>query len=209
MTETKKQDNKTEKFQKENNKKKLAETQEKIKSEERKKDKKVKKKPEVKKAKGKKQAIVVAKNMPISTKQSVAICKFIKNKPINQAIDELREVALKKRAIPMKGEIPHRKGKGISSGRYPEKAVKNFLSLLKSLTGNAIYHEIEEPVIVETIANIGERPYGRFGRVRKKRTHIKITAKPSKGLKSKNKSNTNLKMKKSQEKKNNGRKENN
>ena len=43
----------------------------------------------------------------------------------------------------MKGEIPHRKGKGMMSGRYPLNAVKDFIMLLKSLKANAINHEIE------------------------------------------------------------------
>jgi len=40
---------------------------------------------------------------------------------------------------------------------------------LKSLAGNATYNSIEEPVIVEAVANMGVRPHGRFGRFRKKK----------------------------------------
>ena len=49
--------------------------------------------------------------------------------------------------------------------------------LLKSLAGNATYNSIEEPVIVEAVANMGVRPHGRFGRVRKKSTHVTLVAK--------------------------------
>ena len=109
----------------------------------------------------------------------MAMCDFIRNKKIDKAIEDLEQVMIFKKAIPMKGEIPHRKGKGMSSGsgRFPIKSVGNFLVLLKSLSGNATYNSIEEPVIVEAVANIGVRPYGRFGRVRKKRTHVTLIAK--------------------------------
>lgn len=139
------------------------------------KEKKTEKKPEVKKPK-KTEAVVNAKNIPISTKDSAAICRFIKNKKIENAIAELEQVLRLKKAVPMKGEIPHRKGKGMMSGRFPKKASQNFIKLLKSLSANATYNGLEEPVIVEAIANIGARPYGKFGGVRKKRTHIKLKA---------------------------------
>ncbi len=131
-------------------------------------------------------AVVDAKSVPISAKHSIAICRFIKNKKIEDAIERLGEVILKKRAIPMKGEIPHRKGK-MMSGRYPQKAVGHFIELLKSLESNASVNELNEPVITETISNLAQRPYGRFGKTKKKRTHIKIVAKEKKILNKNNK----------------------
>ena len=74
-------------------------------------------KPKVKRT----EAIVNSYSVPISTKQSVAISKFIKFKTIENAIADLKQVVIKKKAVPMKGEIPHRKGK-IMSGRFPKKA---------------------------------------------------------------------------------------
>ncbi|MFA5953792.1 MAG: uL22 family ribosomal protein [Candidatus Pacearchaeota archaeon] len=120
-------------------------------------------------------AIVNSNNVPISTKYAMAICKFIKNKPIQKAINELEEVTKLKKAVPMKGEIPHRKGK-MMSGRYPVRASTYFIKILKGLLGNAHQNEISEPIIKEAIANKGQQPYGRFGAVRKKRTHLKIVA---------------------------------
>lgn len=121
------------------------------------------------------EAVVYGTNLPLSTKNAAAICRFIKNKKIENAIADLEQVLLHKKAIPMKGEIPHRKGK-IMSGRYHDKTTKYFIRLLKSLMANANTNELNEPVIVEGIANIASRPYGRFGRTRKKRTHVKIKA---------------------------------
>ena len=127
--------------------------------------------------KKKTEAIVMAQNIPISTKHSAAICRFIKNKKIDSAISDLEAVLKFKKVVPMRGEIPHRHGKGMMSGRFPKKASENFIKLLKSLKANSDYNGLEDPIIVEAVANIGERPFGRFGAVRKKRTHIKLVAK--------------------------------
>lgn len=128
------------------------------------------------------EVIVKAYNIPISTKEAVAVCKFINKKVIGRAISDLESVIKIKKAVPMKGEIPHRKG-NIMSGRYPQKAAKNFIVLLKSLLGNANLNEIEEPLIFEAYANIGVRPFGRFGRYRRKRTNLVIKAVERKKLK--------------------------
>jgi ribosomal protein L22 len=113
-------------------------------------------------------------SLPISTKDSVAICKFIRGKPIEKAIADLELVSKFKKAIPMKGEIPHRKGKGIMAGRYMTKPVGYFIKMLKNLQANANVNGIEEAIIVEVIPNRASRPYGRFGRIKRKRTHIHI-----------------------------------
>lgn len=131
------------------------------------------KKPEEKKIK-KNEAIVKGVSLPISTLDAIYICKFIKRKTIEKAIAELEEVLKFKRAIPMKGEIPHRKGKGMMSGRYPIKTVEYFIRMLKNLRANANVNGIEEPVIIEAISNKASQPHGRFGSIRRKRTHVKI-----------------------------------
>jgi ribosomal protein L22 len=112
-------------------------------------------------------------SLPISTKDSVAICKFVKHKSIEKALADLELVSKLKKAIPMKGEIPHRKGKGIMAGRYMTKPVGYFIRLLKSLQANANVAGIENAVIVEAIPNRASRPYGKGGKQRK-RTHIHL-----------------------------------
>jgi ribosomal protein L22 len=139
-----------------------------------------KKKIEVKKVK-KTSAFVNVTNLPVSTKTSAAICKFIKKKSIEKAIKDLEEVVRMAKAVPMKGEIPHRKGK-IMSGRFPVNAAKEFIVLLKSLQGNAIQHDVEEPIVTEAIANKGTSVYARGGRM-KKRTNIKIVCTQKKLIK--------------------------
>ena len=133
-----------------------------------------KKKPEQPKVK-KSEAIVRGMSLPLSTKTAAAVCKFIKGKQIQKAISDLEQVVIKKKAVPMKGEIPHRKGK-IMSGRFPKKTSEYFIRLLKNLQANSNANGLDEPVIVEAIANIASQPYGRFGRVRRKRSHVKLKA---------------------------------
>lgn len=135
-----------------------------------------KKKEEVKKiVKVKKtEAEINVKSLPISTLDGMFISKFIKKKSIPKAIADLEEVLRFKKAIPMKGEVAHRKGR-IMSGKYPIHAVKEFIILLKSLQSNANANGMDEPIIVEAIANKAYRPFG-FGGIRRKRTHVKIKA---------------------------------
>lgn len=140
-------------------------------------EKKETKKP-VKKIK-KNEVSVNATSVPVSTKYAVSICKFIKGKRIRDAIDDLEKVTKLRKAVPMKGEIPHRKGK-MMSGRFPVRASKEFINLLKGLIGNANNHELENPRITEAMANKAARPYGRFGRYQRKRTHVTIKAKEMK-----------------------------
>ena len=129
------------------------------------------KKPEKPK---KTEAIVNGKNLPISTKYAVAVCNYIRGGNIDKAISMLEQVAQFKKAVPMKGEIAHRKGR-IMSGKYPIKAVKEFMILLKSLKVNAIVNELElEKYVVFCKADVAPRPYRRFGRTRFKRTHVTL-----------------------------------
>ena len=152
-------------------------------------DKKETKKQIQKKQKIKREEVVVrGTGLPISTKHSMSICWFIKGKEIEKAISDLEEVIKLRKSIPMRGEIPHRRGPGkiaSGSGRYPVKASKGFIILLRNLLTNANAGDMENPVITEAVANIGVRPYGKAGRVRKKRTHIKIVAHEKKSIKNK------------------------
>jgi len=134
-------------------------------------EKKERKEEKVKKDK----AIAKGKDLSISTKQSVAICRFIKNKNIEKAILELERVIRKEIAIPMKGEIPHRKKLG-RGGRYPVKACKIFVKLLRGLNANSQVSELENPYISIAKSDIASRPYKRFGSRRFKRTNVYLEA---------------------------------
>lgn len=140
-----------------------------------------KKKVAVKKAK-KDKAIVDVKSSPISTKVAISICKFIRGKKPEAMIKYLEGTIVGKNVIPMKGEYSHQKGK-VMGGAFPVNASEHFIMLLKSIIANTEQHDVENPVIVEAIANYASRPYGRFGSHQKKRTHIKLVAMEKKAKK--------------------------
>lgn len=142
-------------------------------------------KHEEKKEDKKKQAVQIVKkeeafakglNLHASKKHCMYISDFIKNKPIDQAISELQDVVKMKRAIPFKGEIPHRKGK-MMSGRYPVKASKQIINILKALKGNSIVNglDLDKTRISFASANWDSRP-AKKGGMRFKRAQVLLKA---------------------------------
>lgn len=155
------------------------------KSEERAEQEKQKAEPKKKPAKkiAKEEVVVNAKNVPVSTKYAIAICRYIKGNEIKNARRYLEEVKKLKKSIPMKGEYAHKKDSGklaSGSGKYPVQASEQFIALLKTLAANATNHDILNPVITEAIANKASTPLGRFGRWKRKRTHIILKAREKK-----------------------------
>lgn len=129
-----------------------------------------------------KMAKAVGADLPISTKQSIEICSFIKGKSLLKA-KELLEGAVK-----MKVPVPfrrftegagHKKGK-IASGRYPVKASSEILKLINSLEANAQQKGLDTSslVISHACANKASRT-PRYGRIRgrlTKRSHVELIA---------------------------------
>src|SRR3989344_5187387 len=101
------------------------------------------------------------------------ICDFIKGKKIDTAITELEQVVLKKRAVPYKGEVPHRADPGMMSGRYPVNASKIFIQMLKGLRGNVLVNgmDLDKTRITFGMSNWASRPQMKGG-ARFKRTHV-------------------------------------
>ena len=122
------------------------------------------------------EAIVNGRSLHMSKRHGMYICKFIKNKTIDNAMKDLEDVMLFKRAVPFKGEIPHRKGK-IMSGRYPINASHIFIKILKGLKGNAISQglNLDKTKISFATSNWASRPTRSDGR-HGKRTHIVLKA---------------------------------
>lgn len=121
----------------------------------------------------KKIPIVNGRDLNISKKQSLAVCKMIRGKTIKEAISMLEEVLQFKRVVKMNNmEIPHKHGKGVMAGRYPLKTAKEFIRLLKQLNANAIVNGIEpESYAIYCKADTAARPYRRGG-MRAKRSHL-------------------------------------
>ena len=131
-------------------------------------------------------------NLPISTKDSIEICNFIRSKNLVKARKQLTLVLEKKVAIPQNrfnSDRGHRKGK-IGPGFFPEKPAKEFIQLLNNLESNAFNKglNVEQLIIKRAVSNKGEVPY-RHGRWRtaSKRTHIELMAQEKESKKEKTK----------------------
>src|SRR5690606_19595811 len=113
----------------------------------------------------------------VSLKEAMYVSRFIKKKKIDDAISDLRQVIMLKRAVPYKGEIPHRKGP-MMSGRYPLNASKAFIQVLKALKGNVIVNGMELENTYITLANPSwaYRPLRKGGRVEGKRINLILQA---------------------------------
>ena len=121
----------------------------------------------------KSEAVVNARELKISRKHASAICNAIRGMTPPEAVALLEQVTRLKRAIPMTGELPHRRG--MKSGRYPLKAAKLFIKLIRGLTSNALVNglELERIVIVEASAHSG----GEVSMLKKgKLCHVKLVA---------------------------------
>ncbi len=125
-----------------------------------------------------KSAKAVGIALPISTKQAVEICNFIRGKNVDRAIKELNDVIDKKAAIPFKrfnrGGVGNKPG--IGPGRYPEKACREILKIINSAVANAHVKGLSN-LAIRSMSPQGASTTWHFGRKRRrkaKRTHIEI-----------------------------------
>ena len=124
-------------------------------------------------------ARVVGRSIPISTKFSLEICNFIKNKTTSEAKEILKKVLEGKKAIPFKvfnSGLSHKRK--IGPGRYPKNAVTEIIKLLESVEANAQFKGLNTSnlQINHMCAHLASRPwhYGRQRRRKTKRTHLEI-----------------------------------
>jgi large subunit ribosomal protein L22 len=125
-------------------------------------------------------ARATGKDMPISTKHAIEISSMIRGKKVNIAVKMLEEVTKLKRAVPFKRfkrDVGHKRG-NIAAGRYPLKASREILELLKSAEMNAQNKGLDNDAlfISEIVANKGASQwrYGRQRRRQMKRTNLII-----------------------------------
>ncbi len=127
---------------------------------------------------------VIGRSLPISTKTSVDVLRFIKGKKVSVAKRYLKQVEKGERAIPLRKsrEIPHRVGK-MGAGRFPKKASWQIVRLLNQAEAEAEAKGLstDDLVIIHTAAHKGPTlwHYGRR-RVKRKVTHIELVAKERK-----------------------------
>ena len=87
------------------------------------------------------------REMRVSPKHAREVCNTIKGMKLDQAKDYLRQVMLKKKAVPFRRfnkKVGHRHGlvKGFS-GRYPVKTAKHILMVLEGAEANAEYKGLD------------------------------------------------------------------
>lgn len=78
-------------------------------------------------------------NLKISLKKSVEVSRFIKGKKLSYVLTLLENVVDKRQIVPYlkyNRDMPHQKGKGISSGGYPINVAMKFLELTNSAKKN-------------------------------------------------------------------------
>ena len=140
-------------------------------------DKKESKKPAKKvKVEAKEFAVARGRGMRLSEKHCFAICKMLKGKTPERAVEILEAVVKLKKPVPMAGrEVPHQKGRGIAGARFPQKAASEIIGVVKQLDANAIVNGVENPIIVIAKADKASGPFKRDGR-RGKRTHVYFEA---------------------------------
>jgi len=127
------------------------------------------------------------KNLPISLKDSVEICRAIRDKRLSYAKRFLEEVLEKKRAVAyrrFKKGLAHRRGlQRACAGAYPQKASAHILKLLKDAEANAEYRGLDtERLFIKHIqAKKGRvipgyipRAFGRATPHNKVTTHIEV-----------------------------------
>ena len=99
--------------------------------------------------------------MDISFKHAVEICRALKGRKVQDAIRYLEDVVAMKRVVPFrkyKKKVAHKSGlEKWYAGRYPQKAAKHILKILKNLEANAEYKglEVERLTIVHAQAKKG------------------------------------------------------
>ena len=130
-------------------------------------------------------AKAVSHSLPVSTKISTQVCRFVKGLTLAKAKIALADVTAMKRAVPMHRyykETAHKPNMAV--GRYPIKACKYVLQVLESAEANAQFKGLNSADLVVHHAAAQQGPTARGqGRTggSAKRTHIEIVlaAKPN------------------------------
>jgi large subunit ribosomal protein L22 len=83
----------------------------------------------------------------ISPKHAREICRTLRGMKVKNAVPYLEDVIALKKAVPFKRyrrNVAHKHGLvGWDAGRYPEKAARAILEVLKNASGNAEYKGME------------------------------------------------------------------
>ncbi len=133
---------------------------------------------------GEKYAKSFGRNLPISLKDSVNLCRALKGMKLDDAKEYLEDIIKKKRAVPYfryLDSISHRRG--IGPGKYPVKEAKYILKVLENAEANAENKDLDTDnlYIMHITAHKGQiykrympRAFGRSTEIRRDRVHIEV-----------------------------------
>ena len=118
-------------------------------------------------------ARAIGRELPVSPKHSIVICRHIKGFRLERAKAFLAEVIEQKTPVPdtRYGSSGHRRGK-VGPGRFPQKAARQILKVLEGAEANAEYKGLvlDDMYIAHSAAHRGKAWEGRFPRARGRAT---------------------------------------
>jgi large subunit ribosomal protein L22 len=135
------------------------------------------------------------RELRVSHKHAREVCKTIKGMKLDNAKDYLRQVILKKKAVPFRRfnkKVGHRHGlEKAFAGRYPVKAATEILRILEGAEANAEYKglDIENLRIIHASAYPGmkikrfiPRAFGRSSPRHNTLTHVELVLEEMEGI---------------------------
>lgn len=134
-------------------------------------------------------AKALGRELDISPKASVEVCRAIRGMMVEDAAQFLEEVISLKRPVSYHrytGQVGHRKGRKFGAGRYPKKTAKAILDVIKHAQHNAEYKGLDSDNM--RIAHISSsrgmtvegyipRAHGRSSPFNHERTNIEVVLK--------------------------------
>jgi large subunit ribosomal protein L22 len=91
-------------------------------------------------------ARAIGRELSISPKASVEVCREIRGMMVEDAMQYLEDVIALKRPVRYhryNGQVGHRKGKKFGAGRFPQKTAKAILDVIKHAQHNAEYKGLD------------------------------------------------------------------
>lgn len=124
-------------------------------------------------------ARALGRDLPISMKHSVEVCRFIRGKKVVLAKKMLKEVIAKERAVPyLKFTLDLGHKKGMAAGRYPVRTAEEILKIVESAEKNAQFKGMNggKLVVAHSMAHKASGPFhgGRHRGRTMKRAHVEI-----------------------------------
>ncbi|MBD3388277.1 MAG: 50S ribosomal protein L22 [Candidatus Altiarchaeales archaeon] len=129
----------------------------------------------------------MGRDMNVSFKDLVVVADAIRGKKVSKAIEYMESVVELKNPVPYRKHnkgVGHRKGKEVKVGKYPQKAARHVLAVLRNLAANAEYKGYDTEKLKLThvqaqkgLARLRRKPKGRWALWETQYSHIQMIAK--------------------------------